>query len=260
MKVLAIVGSDRRIGNTASIMQMVEARMDALASSRRVVLEFETLFLADHDVRPCRGCRACFDHGEERCPLNDDVSLIRAKMDAADSLIVASPVYVDDVSGRIKSWMDRLAYLSHRPAMAGKCAFTLATVGGSPTGRTLRTMDGALLTWGCHLVGRAGFKMGARAAREDLPRFQPSADWVADRLLAAIASNRALRPRFVSLMVFKIQQLVWRCEPAGSYDRAYWEAQGWLSPGCTFYVPHRANLITVALARLTGAVVHRFVA
>jgi hypothetical protein len=40
--------------------------------------------------------------------------------------------------------------------MGGKCAFTLATVGGSPTSRTLRTMDGALLTWGCHLVGRAG--------------------------------------------------------------------------------------------------------
>jgi multimeric flavodoxin WrbA len=260
MKVLAIVGSDRKDGNTARIVRMVEARMHALASSRGVTLEFETLFLADHDVRPCRGCRACFDHGEERCPLDDDVALIRRKMDTAAGVIVASPVYVDDVSGRIKNWMDRLAYLSHRPAMGGKCAFTLATVGGSSTARTLRTMDGALLTWGCHLVGRAGFKMGARATREDLPRFQSSAGRVADRLFAAVASNRALRPAFVSLMVFKIQQLVWQREPVESYDRAYWEAQGWLSPGCTFYVPHRANLITVALARLTGAVVHRFVA
>ena len=260
MKVLAIVGSDRKDGNTARIVRMVEARMHALASSRGVALEFETLFLGDHDVRPCRGCRACFDHGEERCPIDDDVPLIRRKMDAAAGVIVASPVYVDDVSGRIKNWMDRLAYLSHRPAMGGKCAFTLATVGGSPTARTLRTMDGALLTWGFHLVGRTGFKMGARATRKDLPRFQPSAERVAYRLFAAIASNRALRPAFVSLMVFKIQQLVWRREPVGSYDRAYWEAQGWLSPGCTFYVPHRANPITVALARLTGAVVHRFVA
>jgi multimeric flavodoxin WrbA len=59
---------------------MVEAKMHAVASSRGVALGFETLFLAD-----------------------DDVALIRRKMDAADGLIVASPVYVDDVSGRIKN-------------------------------------------------------------------------------------------------------------------------------------------------------------
>jgi hypothetical protein len=181
-------------------------------------------------------------------------------MDANDGVIVASPVYVDDVSGRIKNWMDRLAYLSHRPPMSGKCAFTLATVGGSPTARTLRTMDGALLTWGFHLVGRTGFKMGELATGEDLRRFQPSTDRVAERLFAAIASSRALRPAFMSLMAFRIQQLVWQREPPGSYDRAYWEAQRWLSPGCTFYVPHRANLIKVLLARLTAAVAHRFVA
>ncbi|MFW5728283.1 MAG: flavodoxin family protein [Spirochaetota bacterium] len=260
MKVLALVGSDRKDGNTARIVQIVDARMRALASAHGVVLEFETLFLADHAVRPCRGCRACFDHGEERCPIDDDVALVRAKMDAAEGVIVASPVYVDDVSGRIKNWMDRLAYLSHRPAMGGKCAFTLATVGGSPTTRTLRTMDGALLTWGCHLVGRAGFKMGARATREDLPRFRPSAERVADELFVAIASNRALRPAFVSFMVFRIQKVVWQREPVGSYDRAYWEAQGWLSSGCAFYAPHRAHPIKVALARLAGSVVHRFVA
>ena len=259
MNVLALVGSERKNGNTARVVQMVEARMRALASSRGEPLEFETLFLADHDVRPCRGCRACFDHGEEKCPLADDVPLIRAKMDAADGLIAAGPVYVDDVSGLIKNWIDRLAYLSHRPAMGGKCAFTLATVGGSQASRTLRTMDGALLTWGCHLVGRAGFRMGALATREELPRFQPTAEKAADKLFSALADQHALKPALVSLLAFRIQQLVWQREPVGSYDRAWWQARGWLSPGSTFYVPHRAIPIKVALARFAGAIVHRFV-
>ena len=259
MNVLALVGSERKNGNTARVVQIVEARLRALAARRGVPLDFETLFLADHDVRPCRGCRACFDHGEEKCPLADDVPLIRAKMDGADGLIVASPVYVDDVSGRIKNWMDRLAYLSHRPVMGGTCAFTLATVGGSPTGRTLRTMDGALLTWGCHLVGRAGFRMGALATREELPHFQPTAEKAADRFFSALADEHALRPAFVSLLAFRVQQLVWQREPAGSYDRAWWQARGWLARGCTFYGPHRASPIKVALARLTGAIVYRFV-
>ena len=83
-------------------------------------------------------------------------------MDAADGLLLASPVYV----GRrrhhsVKTWMDRVAYLCHRPGFSSKCAYALATVGGSPTSHTLRTMNGALLTWGYHLVGQTGLNVGA---------------------------------------------------------------------------------------------------
>jgi multimeric flavodoxin WrbA len=260
MNVLALLGRQRKNGNTARIVQMVEARMYALAASRGTPIDFETVFLADHDIRPCRGCRACFDLGEERCPLEDDVPLIRAKMEAADALILASPVYMDDVSGLIKNLIDRLAYLSHRPAMGGTCAFTLATVGGSTTRRTNRTMDAALLTWGFHLASRSGMKMGALATGGELPRFQPSVDKGADRLFSAVVDQRAFKPAFVSLMMFRIQQLVWAREPTESHDRAYWQEKGWLTPGCTFYMPHRANPIKVVLARWTGAIVHHFVA
>jgi len=53
--------------------------------------------------------------------------------------------------------------------------------------------------------------------------------------------------------------LAWQREPPGSYDHIYWQAQGWLASGCTFYLAHRANPVKVALARLVGAVVYRFV-
>jgi hypothetical protein len=67
-------------------------------------------------------------------------------------------------------------------------------------------------------------------------------------------------------MTFKIQQLSWQREEPGSYDYAYWKDQGWFDPGdkrhpqCTFYIEHHANPVKVALARLTGAAVARFVA
>lgn len=260
MKILACIGSNRTRGNTARIVQMIEARMQALAAEHDTSLEFETLFLGDLDIRTCRGCRACFDHGEDACPLKDDVPLIRAKMDAADGLLLASPVYVDDVSGLVKNWMDRLAYLCHRPAMGGKCAYPLATVGAGAVGHTLRTMNAALLTWGYHLVGQAGFKMGALAAAEQLPRYQPTAREVADKLFRAVVQQQALNPKFVSLMAFKIQQWAWRREPPGSHDYAYWQAQGWLAPGCTFYLTHHANPVKVALARSVGAALSCFVA
>ena len=109
MYILAIVGSQRKRGNTARLVQMIGAELGALAGRAGQPLTFETLYLGDLDIHPCRGCRSCFDRGEAKCPERDDLPAIKAKMDAADGLLLASPVYVDDVSGLVKTWMDRLA-------------------------------------------------------------------------------------------------------------------------------------------------------
>jgi multimeric flavodoxin WrbA len=250
MRVLALVGSNRKHGNTARIVELIEARMQALAAQHDMPLEFETLALGELEIQPCRGCRGCFGCGEERCPLRgDDIPFIRARMDAADGLLLASPVYMDDVSGLVKTWIDRLSYVSHRPAFGGKCAYPIATVGGGSTRHTLRTMNAALLTWGYHLVGQAGFKMGALAAPDEMPRYEKEAARVAEALFRAVLEQHALRPSFVSLLAFKIQQLAWQGEPAGSLDHTYWLERGWLDPACTFYLPHHSHPVKVALAR-----------
>jgi len=44
IKILALIGSCRKNGNTARIVQMIEARMQALAAQHATPLEFETLF------------------------------------------------------------------------------------------------------------------------------------------------------------------------------------------------------------------------
>lgn len=259
MRILTLVGSNRKHGNTIRIVQLIEARMRAMAAQSGTPLEFETLALGELDLQPCRGCRGCFDRGEERCPLrNDDIPLIRARMDAADGLLLASPVYMDDVSGLTKTWIDRLSYVSHRPAFGGKCAYPIATVGGSSTRHTLRTMNAALLTWGYHLVGQAGFKMGALAAPDEMPRYEGQAAQVAEALFRAISQQHALRPSFISLLAFKVQQSVWQREPPGSLDHTYWLDRGWLDPASTLYMAHRSHPAKVALARLAGAFFFRF--
>jgi hypothetical protein len=185
--------------------------------------------------------------------------MIKAKMDAADGVIMASPVYVDDVNGIAKNLLDRLAYVCHRPAFAGKYAYTVATVGGSPTRRTLRTMNGALVTWGYHLVGGAGYTTGARMPAEEMERrYGQEAGRVAEALYRAISQRHALRPSFLSLMTFKIQQLAWQRENVDSLDYRYWKSQGWLDPSRTFYTAHHAARVKVVLARLVGAAIAKF--
>jgi multimeric flavodoxin WrbA len=260
MNLLALISSNRRNGNTARLVRMIETQARALAERHGAPLEFETLFLGDLDMRQCRGCRACFDRGEDRCPLKDDMAGLRARLDAADGFILASPVYVNDVNGVAKTFIDRLAYVCHRPALAGKCAYLIATVADSPTGHALQTMNIALRTWGCHIVGQAGYRLGPLLPQDELvSRYQAEAARVAAALFDAVAQQRYLRPGFLSLMMFKIQQLAWQREPPGSLDSDYWHSQGWLDPGRTFFIAHRANPAKVALARLVGGVVSRFV-
>src|SRR5512141_2675725 len=167
MKILVLVGSYRRNGNTDQLTGLIKQHLQDEAQRRGAGLETETVYLGQQELQFCRGCRICFDRGEEKCPLKDDLLAIKAKMQAADGLLMASPVYVDDVSGITKNFIDRLCHLCHRPQFAGKAAFLIATTGSSRTGKTLDTMKMALRTWGFHIVGQAGFKMGALMKRDE---------------------------------------------------------------------------------------------
>ncbi|MDR3574016.1 MAG: flavodoxin family protein [Anaerolineaceae bacterium] len=262
MKILALVGSYRKNGNTAQIVGLIRDHLDRLAASANQTIEVETVFLGHQQIGLCRGCRVCFDQGEEKCPQKDDLPLINAKMKQADGLLVASPVYVDDVSGTVKNWIDRLAYNCHRPGFAGKSAYLVVTVGSTPTGNALRTLRTALSTWGCHIVGLSGFKTGALMKPAEInARFQKQTEEIARKFYQDIQMQKYTRPSFLSLMMFKIQQWSWaRRALEDTVDVRYWKELGWFEPDCDFYIPHRASRVKVLLARLTGAVIARFVA
>jgi len=262
MRILALVGSYRKHGNTDQIVHLIGEQLQRIAAQHQEPLELETIWLGRQMINPCRGCRVCFNRGEEKCPCRDDLLPIKAKMKAADGILVASPVYVDDVSGITKNWIDRLAHVCHRPEFAGKCAYLVATVAASPTSHTLRTLNMALRTWGFHIVGQAGFKMGPlMKAETTTERFQARAERIATELFEAIYQGKAARPSFLSLMMFKIQQWSWqRAVQEDTLDYQYWKNQGWFEPNCTFYIAHATNPAKLALARLTGGAIAHFVA
>jgi multimeric flavodoxin WrbA len=208
------------------------------------------------NIQMCRGCRICFDQGEDHCPLQDDLLAIKAKMKEANAVIVASPVYVDDVSGTTKNWIDRLAFVCHRPEFSGKPAYLLATTGASSTSHTLRTMN-ALLYWGFHIVGRAGFKTGALSKRDEInTRYGAKFEQIAQAIFQAVYQETV--PSFLSLMVFKIQQTGWQKQNPNSIDYQYWKGNGWLDPHRAFFTNQRPNWLKVILARLVGSALAPF--
>ncbi len=255
MNVLAIVSSPRPAGNTHRLVALALEQLREECSTFGDELEAETVSLARLNIKTCVGCRACFDKGEDSCPLQDDVPALRDKLLRADALILASPVFVEDVNGILKNWIDRMAYGCHRPPFCLKKALVLTTSGGGASSHALRTMASALVAWGFHIVGKRNFRMGA--VMDDAALRSQWGDTLRTLVhkLVSTTVKAAADPAWYSLMAFTIQQRFWRKQAAlepDTLDARHWRERGWLQSGCKYYAPIRSSPVKVALARLIG--------
>jgi len=102
MKVIALNGSPRLIGNTSNILHEVS---DVLEMEG---IETEHVQLYSSRLSLCNDCRSCEIRGDGRCILEDDdlneiVNMIRE----ADGLILASPCYYGSYSAQMKIFLER---------------------------------------------------------------------------------------------------------------------------------------------------------
>lgn len=101
MKVVAFNGSARKNGNTAIL---VETALNVL---RQEGIETEHISLAGQRLNGCRACYHC-SRGTGRCHQEDDpVNEYIEKINQAQGVILASPVYFADVTANMKALMER---------------------------------------------------------------------------------------------------------------------------------------------------------
>jgi multimeric flavodoxin WrbA len=259
MKILVLTGSFRKKGNTNQIIDLLVRELTDSAAREGTQVENQTIHLAESRLTYCHGCRVCFDRGETSCPYWDEIAPIKAAMQAADVWILASPVYVDDVNGLMKTFLDRMAHGNHRPEFAGKYAYLVTTSGTGSSGHAARTLVNTLRTWGTYIIGSRDFVAGALSSPEEMnSRYKKSISGIADKIMSAFRNNKAHSPSMVSLIFFKVQQTLWNRKVEDSIDYHYWESKGWLQPGVTYYIPHCANPLTVFFGRLAGGIIALF--
>lgn len=73
----------------------------------------EVIDICKHKIKPCTGCYSCWKNAEKGCPIKDDVNELYSKVDQADMLIYAFPLYYDGVPGILKNFIDRGLYRMH---------------------------------------------------------------------------------------------------------------------------------------------------
>lgn len=259
MKIVSIISSGRQNGNTERVVRLLENQITETAERRNIPVNIEHVPLCRRNIQFCRGCRICFDRGEKDCPLNDDVLPLRDAIMSADGVLLASPVYVEDVNGIMKNWIDRMAFNCHRPAFFHKYAVLITTSGSGSSGRSLGTMRNALTAWGFDVVYAGKYRMGARMESGLIERrFAAEAEKAADSLIRSVRNPGKRKPSLLSLISFTIQQKYYReSKSAGPADRAYWETNGWLEPHTRYYQPAN-GCIRLFAARILGRLLAKF--
>ena len=241
-KITAFVGSARKRHTYDAVRQL----MDHL--KRHEDVECEIVHLADYRIELCRGCKLCFEQGEEACPHKDDRDILAEKMMASDGVVFASPSYMFQVSALMKTMIDRLAYIGHRPRFFGKSFTSVVTQGLFGGGKIVKYLDfvGACL----------GFNTVRGVCITALEPMTEKESRKIDRLLAKQSTrfHRSLvgpknpTPRLTMLAGFRMGRASMRANlDERSLDYRYYAENGWFDSD--YYYPTRLG----PLKKLIGA-------
>jgi multimeric flavodoxin WrbA len=126
-KVLAVVGSPRKNGLSSALSD------SALEGAREAGATTEKIFLSDFDMDACQDCiqLGCYD--DQQCTFADDFEEVSERMDAADALVVATPVYWGDVSNSMR-WLLSKKMRMRSETTNGQPALPIAVAGGTGNG------------------------------------------------------------------------------------------------------------------------------
>lgn len=98
--VLILSGSPRKNGNSALLCRQFAKGAEENGNS------VELIYLRDKEIHYCTACYHCKKDGI--CSIKDDMAEILDKMDKADVIVMASPVYFYSINAQMKALIDRM--------------------------------------------------------------------------------------------------------------------------------------------------------
>ena len=139
MNALLINGSPRKNGCTFTALSFVAEELNANG------IDTELFQIPAVPISGCIACRSCMQL-QNRCAIKDDVvNVIIEKMQAADALVIGSPVYFASPAGQLFTVLDRVFFAGGKDVFANKPG---AVVCSARRGGTTATLD-AMMKYFC---------------------------------------------------------------------------------------------------------------
>ena len=115
MKILILNGSPRPNGNTAAT---TAAFQKGAEEAGHEVIEIR---VCEKKIAGCRACEYCHTKGNGHCVQQDDMQAVYPLLDAADMIVLASPIYYHGFTGQLQCVINRI-YALDRPKRLKKAA------------------------------------------------------------------------------------------------------------------------------------------
>ncbi len=182
MKIVIINGSPRKKGATAKILKILE---EHLKSNEGVEVSYKCL--TNYNLMDCTGCISCYNKGI--CYLDDDLENINKDVANADALIIGSPVYVSNVPGVLKRYIDRGHFVLEQ-SLHNKYTFAVTTyeIGGSKD--VVNILNKLFKIAGGILLGNLQIKLPFNADPYTMPLLENKIKKTANNIYKAIKNKK----------------------------------------------------------------------
>jgi len=234
-KVTAFVGSAQKKNTYQAVVQFFN-NLQTLGD-----VEFEIISLSNYKLGVCRGCRLCFERGEEFCPLKDDRDILMDKIMASDGVVFATPNYSFQLSGLMKVFLDRFGFAFHRPRYFGKTFTNIVTQGIGGGEDIVKYLD----FFGTHLGFNTvkGISVTALDPRteKDQQKIDRAIAELSQRYFTKLMNPGFPTPTMFKLMLFRMGRTTVRQKlDDRNLDFRYYAEKGWFESD--YYYPTRLGL------------------
>jgi multimeric flavodoxin WrbA len=218
------INSSKRKKNTYKILQDIKEQF------AHIGIDMDIINLHDYNIGECMGCENCIIR--DKCHINDDVSMIMNKMKEYDGIIIATPIYLNNISGKLKTFFDRTCKWVHRPELIGIPIMNIVTTASSGISSTLKYMNNVSILWGAFPtdnISRKVTTMDIKIKPKEYKNF-------INHLVMPKKSYKPSLNQLMNFAVFKVLAL-----KVIQTDKEYWEKKGWDNK--TYYIDAKINII-----------------
>ncbi len=223
MKTVLAINSSKRKKNTYKVLIQIKNILE------KNDINVEIINLYDYNIYTCIGCEKCIL--TYKCVLQkDDVNVILNKIEKSDGVILSSPVYLQSVSGKLKTLIDRTCVWFHRPTVYGKPIMCVSTTKGSGLKNTLDYLESVVVQWGgvnCRSIGRNIRNIDKEVEFKEVKEF----------LDLLNKDKKDYKPSINSLINFQVQKVL--SNHTIEKDSEYWCDKGWKDE--IYYFPCKIN-------------------